>query len=195
MFINFLPPILYVLKWLLPIWIVYRLLRFIYQQRKRNAVNIKNEILLFLFMAYIGCVVAVTIVPASISGFNDPNAMRLNIVPVINTIKDYIDSLTDASGYKTRSAIENIAGNLMLFIPMGIFLPLLFKNINSLKKVMAICICCSLLIEMIQYFSRSFGTFRTADIDDVILNTASGVLGWLIYINITRRYFYQLIKG
>jgi glycopeptide antibiotics resistance protein len=167
----------------------------IYQQRKRNTVDLKSEILVFLFVAYISSVVAVTIVPATISGFNDPNAIRLNIVPVINTIKDYMDSLADASGYKTRAAIENIAGNLMLFIPMGIFLPLLFKNIDSLKKVMAICICCSFLIEMIQYFSRSFGTFRTADIDDVILNTASGILGWLIYANIVRRYFYRLIKG
>jgi glycopeptide antibiotics resistance protein len=195
MFSNFLAPVLYVLKLLLPVWIVYRLLLIIYLQRKKNTVNPTRELLLFLFVAYIGSVVAVTIVPATISGFNDPDAMRLNVVPIINTIKNYIDSLSEVSGFETRAAIENIAGNLMLFIPMGIFGPLLFKNIDSLKKVIVICIGCSFSIETIQYFSRAFGTFRTADIDDIILNTIGGILGWVIYATIIRRYFPRFIQS
>ena len=195
MFSNFLAPVLYVLKWILPAWIVYRSFWIVYQQHKKSAVKLKREILLFLLVAYIGSVVAVTIVPASIAGFNDPNAMRLNVLPIINTIKEYRQSLSEPNGTATRAALENITGNLMLFIPMGIFLPLLFKNIDSLKKVLIICLCCSISIEMTQFFLRAFGTFRTADIDDLILNTVSGILGWLIYANIIRRYFYWLIKG
>ena len=195
MFSIFLPPVLYVLKVILPAWIICRLLRMIYQQRKKNVVNLNKEILLFLFIAYIGSVVAVTIVPATISGFNDSNATRLNIVPIINTVKEYNLSLAEPDGNATRAAIENITGNLMLFIPMGIFLPLLVKKIDSLKKLLITCLCCSFIIEMIQFFLRSFGTFRTADIDDVILNTVSGLLGWLIYATIIRRYCYRLIKG
>jgi len=155
----------------------------------------KKESLLFLLIVYAGSVIAVTVAPASILGFNDPNAIRLNILPVINTTTYYLKTLHDHDDNAAMHALENIIGNLILLIPLGILLPCIFRSARSFKSVLAVCLICSFLIELIQFFLRQFGTFRTVDIDDLILNTMGGMLGWLIYAKIIQRYFPVLMVG
>jgi len=193
MFSFFVSPILYVLKLTIPAWIIFRTGRALYRRHTNVLVDIKKEILLFLMAVYLGSVAAVTIMPASISGFNDPDTIRLNIVPVINTTTYYLKTLHDHDENAAMHALENIIGNLILLIPLGILSPCIFRSARSFKRVLAICVVCSFLIELIQFFLRQIGTFRTADIDDLILNTIGGILGWLIYSKIIQRFFTVLI--
>lgn len=72
--------------------------------------------------------------------------------------------------------LKNCVGNFAIFIPMGILLPALFKNINE-KKGVFICFIVSLTIEVAQYIVG----FGITDIDDLILNTLGGVVGVLLY--------------
>lgn len=87
-----------------------------------------------------------------------------NLIP-FKTISLYISR-------QDRVAIINLLGNLIAFAPMGIFLPLLFKKQNKLKKFILTNIAIILAIESLQFLSLS-GHF---DIDDLILN----LLGALI---------------
>ena len=87
-----------------------------------------------------------------------------NLIP-FKTISLYISR-------QDRVAIVNLLGNLIAFAPMGIFLPLLFKKQNKLKKFILTNIAIILAIESLQFLSLS-GHF---DIDDLILN----LLGALI---------------
>lgn len=144
--------------------------------------------MLFLLAVYAGSVLAVTIAPASILGFNDPNAIRLNVVPVVNTANYYLKALHEHDDNAAMHALENIIGNLILLIPLGILLPCLFRSCRNFQSVLAICIFCSFSIELIQFVLRQFGTFRTVDIDDLILNTMGGMFGWLVYTKIIQRY-------
>ena len=189
MFSLFLCPILYVLKLAVPAWIVFRTGRALYLWYINVPVDITKEGLLFLLAVYASSVMAVTIAPASILGFNDPDAIRLNFVPVINTTTYYLNALHDHDEIAALHALENIIGNLILLIPFGILLPCIFRSVRSFKNVLAICVFCSALIELIQFFLRQIGTFRTVDIDDLILNTIGGMLGWVIYAKIIHRYF------
>jgi glycopeptide antibiotics resistance protein len=189
MFSLFFIPILYVLKLVVPAWIIFRIGKALYLRQTNNLVNIKREGLLFLLAVYAGSVIAVTIAPASISGFNDPDAVRLNMVPVLNTATYYINALHDHDDNALLHALENIIGNLILLIPLGILLPCIFRSARSFKSVLTTCLICSSSIELIQFFLRQIGTFRTVDIDDLILNTIGGMLGWLIYTKIIQRYF------
>ncbi|MBU5225153.1 VanZ family protein [Clostridium senegalense] len=79
-------------------------------------------------------------------------------------------------------ALKNVAGNFALFIPLGILLPALFKNINK-KKTVFICFGVSLLFEFLQYIIG----LGASDIDDVVLNTFGGIIGMFIYFKILKR--------
>lgn len=55
-----------------------------------------------------------------------------NFVP-FKTINTYINALQD--GTMNRDIpIKNLLGNFVLFLPMGIFLPILFKRLSIFKK-------------------------------------------------------------
>ena len=100
-----------------------------------------------------------------------------NLIP-FKTISLYISR-------QDRVAIINLLGNLIAFAPMGIFLPLLFKKQNKLKKFILTNIAIILAIESLQFLSLS-GHF---DIDDLILCTLGMMLFYVIY-NKTKEKFY-----
>ena len=70
--------------------------------------------------------------------------------------------------------LSDIIGNFAMFIPTGIMTPLIYKNINSLKKVVLTGFLISLIIEIIQL---PFAV-RASDVDDLILNTLGCLLGY-----------------
>ena len=63
-----------------------------------------------------------------------------------------------------------------MFIPLGLLLPVVFKSLSSFKKIFQVTFYFSLFIEFIQYFIG-----RLSDIDDLILNTLGGMLGYAVY--------------
>ena len=92
---------------------------------------------------------------------------RLNLIPIIN--------LTD---YEVkREAVINIIGNVALFIPTGIILPILYKRLNCFWKVLLAGVCISLGIEGIQLLLPNSVT----DIDDLILNAVGVIIGYGIF--------------
>ena len=70
-------------------------------------------------------------------------------------------------------AIRNIAGNLVLFVPIGIALGVAFRG-RPRPLVAATGLLISLAIEISQYV---FAVGRVVDIDDVVLNVAGTWLG------------------
>jgi glycopeptide antibiotics resistance protein len=81
---------------------------------------------------------------------------------------------------------KNLGGNLFGFLPLGIFLPLLFKRFRSFLTVTAVVFAISLSYELIQ-LCTGLGVF---DVDDLILNTAGGLIGyvmWVVALNLSFR--------
>ena len=70
--------------------------------------------------------------------------------------------------------IENLAGNIIGFMPFGFILPLLARKFQKLSTVTWATFCLSLTFELLQLIFE-FGSF---DVDDLILNTAGGILGY-----------------
>ena len=74
-----------------------------------------------------------------------------------------------------RHDLSNLVGNIVAFIPFGMFLVLLFKKKGmSFKAVLALSLSLSLCLECLQVVF-TIGNF---DVDDLILNTAGGLLGY-----------------
>lgn len=71
--------------------------------------------------------------------------------------------------------ILNLFGNLLMFMPMGFFLPIITKK-HSFKTTLCISVIITVLIEIIQFFIG-----RSSDIDDVILNSIGCCLGFLCF--------------
>ncbi len=77
--------------------------------------------------------------------------------------------------------LRNIGGNILLFIPFGILMPMKFKKVNKGLKIVLLGFLSSLTIECIQLQL----TFRSFDIDDIILNSFGVYIGFLIYKSVT----------
>ena len=76
--------------------------------------------------------------------------------------------------------VVNFVGNVVVFLPMGLLVPTLWRGRSPLLRVAVACLTLSTLIESLQFASGR----RVADVDDVILNVAGGVLGGLVWIGL-----------
>ena len=74
-------------------------------------------------------------------------------------------------------AVRNVLGNMLLFIPYGFILPAAFSMLHRFVPLVLTVAFTSLFFELLQAVTR-LGSF---DVDDLILNTAGGITGWLMF--------------
>ena len=91
---------------------------------------------------------------------------------------------------------RQVIGNSVMLFPLGIYLPLLYRRINTLGQVFIAGLLFSTGIEIAQYLGSLFTASvpgliysRTFDIDDIFLNTMGAVLGYLLF------WFYKTMGG
>lgn len=81
--------------------------------------------------------------------------------------------------------IKNLVGNIIGFMPFAFLCPLLFKKFRNFKVVILTTFSLSLSYEVLQLLFE-LGSF---DVDDLILNTIGGFLGYLLF-NLTVLFLY-----
>lgn len=86
----------------------------------------------------------------------------------------------------TYLVILNIAGNIILFMPLGFLLPLLWERWRSAKATVLLGAGLSFSIEFLQFF-----TSRGTDVDDLMLNTLGALWGYGVFL-LTDRLFPEL---
>ncbi|MGE7183965.1 VanZ family protein [Peribacillus sp. NPDC006672] len=102
--------------------------------------------------------------------FNEYHWRSSNVVP-FKTIIFYL-FLADLN---VTIRIENLVGNIIGFVPFGFILPLLSKKFLDFKAIIIATFSLSFTYEILQLLFE-FGSF---DIDDLILNTLGGLVGYL----------------
>jgi len=154
----------------LPVWAA---LRGIFLILKKQRLYWKQELLMTAFVVWCASLASQTILPSN--GYFIPwssvgswrTAMRINLVP-FRTILQYF----------TRGNITlllvNFVGNIVVFIPLGLFPPLLWPRWRTWRGVLLPALC-SLCVEFMQIF-----TGRSVVVADLILNALGGFLGWLM---------------
>ena len=75
------------------------------------------------------------------------------------------------------AVVLNLAGNVMAFMPFGAILPVLSRPARGAFQITMLSLEFSFLIECFQLMLR-VGSF---DVDDMILNTLGGFLGYLVF--------------
>ncbi|MCC3358083.1 VanZ family protein [Bacillus sp. REN16] len=97
---------------------------------------------------------------------------RYNLTP-FSTIKNYF---TYYDHFPFYIWIINIAGNIGVFIPFGIVLPILFPKLSNFFLFFIAFIFGIFSLEFLQLISK-LGSF---DVDDIILNTVGAVIGYIL---------------
>lgn len=138
----------------------------IYWLYKRKMLTIKMSIILILFYYYliilldhiVGIPTIKELIRLSALGesFFQPN---INLIPFVNGLN-----------------MEFLL-NVLLFIPLGFFCPMISKNYEQVKNVLFIGIGFSFVIEISQLFTLH----RATDINDIISNTLGTLIGYLCF--------------
>lgn len=160
------------LPFLALIWlVVIRLAR-----QRGDSINWLRLVLISVFFLYLVEVFWNTI---SLDIFVMPLQLRgnINLVPIVGIIKMATSMIQSANPW----SFINLFGNMALFIPFGLFLPLLFPNPDAAWKIILSGLCLSLSIEIWQLFLP-----RASDVDDLILNISGTLVGYLLFLLIKR---------
>lgn len=109
------------------------------------------------------------------SNYTEQLKLRLNLVP-FRTVMLYL-----RVAFKQDSIINfatiNLLGNVIMFIPMGIFLPSMFKSKRNILNFIVTVIVMISMVEVIQLFTL----LGSCDIDDLILNVVGATIGFLLW--------------
>ena len=92
----------------------------------------------------------------------------LNLIP--------FQFITETWAREARKQITQSIANILMFLPLGFIFPIAFAKMRKLWSTTICMMLFSFLIEFIQYFVG-----RSADIDDLMLNTLGGILGYLVF--------------
>ena len=100
---------------------------------------------------------------------------NMNLVPLL-TIKNYWYVVRNSSDTDLlRHCIINLAGNVVLFIPIGYWLVRIWPRFRNFFLFLATCAGLILLVEALQLFTL-LGSF---DVDDILLNLVGMTIGYL----------------
>lgn len=160
----------------------------VWQYRKFGSISKRKLVILFSFSFYLLCAYFLVILPLP-----DPDqvakltTIRYNLVP-FTALRDFLsgtvwrpwDFGTYLPALKQGVFLQPFF-NLMLTLPFGFYLRYIWKV--SLKKVILASFALSLFFELTQLTGLYFiypRSYRLFDVDDLILNTTGGVLGYAL---------------
>lgn len=131
-----------------------------------------KKIIYFIFIIYLIVLVYFLFFSEGLGRGNLSNNIGYNLKP-FNEIKRYMSNKSQIGDFISNL---NIYGNVLLFIPYGIILPFI-KRKRKVLGVIFSTMMFSITIELLQYIFK-VGVF---DIDDIILNTLGGFVGYIVY--------------
>ncbi len=160
---------------ILPVIIVIRIFQIIKSEKKTRVFRELGIILFFMFLTGL---LSQTILPAvSIQGGTiklingDHQAINLEPFRVISETYNAIKYLN-----LWQPLFINFVGNIVMFIPIGVLLPLLWKKFDRAWRTIGTGFLLSVCIELLQ-----LPQMRSSDVDDLWLNTLGASFGYILY--------------
>ena len=162
---------------------VHMIVRLTVLKLKKMKTNWYHETALLLFVVFIAGLASQTVIPPV--GITQ-NGLHIDLsgehktalIPFRVCCYMLHDLFVLHSG---KSITIDFIGNIIMFVPIGFCVPLLWRA--SREATIAAGFFTSLFIEVTQLFLP-----RWTDIDDLILNTAGTLLGWLLYQWLDKRF-------
>lgn len=133
--------------------------------KKKGVGIIRQSSCLFLFFSLF-LVVFATIILFNLPISFNPERRILNLQPLQWVWEENIK----------QRIVEEIRPNIMIFIPLGFFIPIVFLRMRKFYTTVLAIFAVTFCIEFFQYFIG-----RSCDIDDLIANLLGGTVGYGIY--------------
>lgn len=140
--------------------------------RKRGIIG---TLLLLVYLAGVGLFTGPSLAQLLIGRLPQP---RLELIPFADMIS--VVKSPEAPGL---GPFVNIAGNIALLFPLGLFLPLFWRWFERVGRTIWWCFGTSLSIELIQLAAGG-----VTSVDDLLLNTLGGALGFVAAKLLMRAY-------
>ena len=129
------------------------------------------------FTAYLGFLLYLVFFAEQFGRADSDRVYRYNLVP-FREISRYIRHFRALGIY----SVINLAGNVAVFVPFGMWLPILAAPARKGYHLVFYTFLLSLMIESVQLLFR-VGSF---DVDDIFLNTLGGLIGFILYYLLNR---------
>ena len=142
----------------LPLLAVWRFLAVKRLNRRGDATTVWHEAGLLVFAMYLA-----GLAPQAFAPVSGGAGLSYNLV--------LFDVFRHGGGYLPI----NLIGNVAVFVPVGFFVPLLWRG-GTLRRALLAGACASLLLELTQ-----LPLGRCADVDDLWTNTLGALVGYGLY--------------
>ena len=101
---------------------------------------------------------------------------NINLIPFHTSVSFLKSLLSSHSGGLFTHAFINLMGNVILFVPLGVFLPVLWKRLQKWWPFFGIVTFLLVSVELAQLFMLR----GICDVDDYLLNVFGASIGYLI---------------
>lgn len=160
----------------------------LHQYHKYGSINSWRTVIIYSFILYLMSAYFLVILPLPSKEFvQNMSTPRYNLEPFLFLKKIFTDIGLDLSDFATyfptlkNAVVYEAIFNTFLTVPFGVYLHYYFKC--NFSKTLFYSFCLTLFFELTQlsglYFIYPRG-YRVFDIDDLILNTLGGVLGYFL---------------
>ena len=136
---------------------------FQYARLKMDNIKTRKKTIPHILAAYIFCLALLAILSAT----GVPVVYNLGLSPLVNLVP-FVDISTNPIHYLY---------NILLFVPLGFLLPLLWRKFERFSITLACGALFSFSIEFLQLFCP-----RVTDIDDFLMNTTGTIAGYLMFM-------------
>ena len=134
--------------------------RIAYLFKNHEKLVLYKDLLILSFIIYILCLFQV------VTFQDDTSWASNNFIPFKEILRYNITS---------NLFFKNVVGNMIMFLPFGLFASLYLKS-DNIKLPITLTLIASISIETVQ-----LAIGRVFDVDDIILNLLGGIFGYLIY--------------
>lgn len=145
-----------------------------------NSEKGRKVIKYIVFVVYIALLVYLVLFAEMFGRTEVSRQYRYNLVP----FKEITRFITYYHQLGFMAVMLNLVGNVVAFMPFGFCLPMISENSVKIVKVVVFSFALSLVIELMQLITR----VGSCDVDDLILNTLGGVLGYICYVMACKVY-------
>ena len=155
----------------------------LWQYHKYGSIHKLRVLIIYSFILYMICVYFLAIFPLPDRDSIDMNSPVCQLIPfsfIFDIIKECVN-MDNIWLILTDSSVYTVLFNVLMFMPFGMYLRYYFKN--SLKKTIFFSFLFSLFLEVTQLTGLYFiypHPYRLFDVDDLMINTLGGVLGYFI---------------
>lgn len=145
--------------------------------RPHDGDGLRDDRAYWSFAFYLILLGVVTLAPPPFSMSNGHSGT--NLLPLLPSIRCFVPNQGQPS--TTEFCVRTIMGNIAMFIPLGLMLPVISRKSVSGARVFIAALVGSISIEMLQYAGSRFGSARWSDVDDIIFNLVGAAIGYSLY--------------